>query len=66
MFGLGGQELLIVLGVGFLLFGGRKLPEIGEGLGKGITSFKRALQDRPGTSAAGESRLLAEEKPESR
>ncbi len=37
------QELVIIMGIAFLVFGGKKLPEIGEGLGKGITSFKQAL-----------------------
>lgn len=43
MFGsIGIQEVLLVLGIGLLLFGARKLPEIGKGLGKGIREFKKA------------------------
>lgn len=45
MFGLGTPELIVVLGIAFLVFGGKKLPEIGAGLGKGIKSFKKGLQD---------------------
>ena len=65
MFGLGAQELLIVMAIGFLLFGGRKLPEIGEGLGKGINSFKRALQGGPDPNDS-QSQLLPGEPPENR
>ncbi len=45
MFGLGTQELLIILFLAFLLFGAKRLPEIGAGLGKGIRSFKQALHE---------------------
>lgn len=41
----GTQELIIILGIAFLIFGGKKLPEIGSGLGKAISSFKKGLHD---------------------
>jgi sec-independent protein translocase protein TatA len=44
MFGLGAPELMIILAICFVIFGGKKLPDIGAGLGKGITSFKKGLR----------------------
>ncbi len=45
MFGLGVQEILIILIIGGLIFGARKLPEIGSGLGQGIKNFRKSLKD---------------------
>jgi sec-independent protein translocase protein TatA len=50
MFGLGTQELLIIMAIAFLIFGGKKLPEIGSGLGKGIKSFKKGITEIDETS----------------
>lgn len=41
---IGLPELLIILGVFVLLFGGRKIPELAKGLGEGIKNFKTALK----------------------
>jgi sec-independent protein translocase protein TatA len=51
MFGLGTTELLIIMAIAFLIFGGKKLPEIGSGLGKGISSFKKGIKELDETSA---------------
>jgi sec-independent protein translocase protein TatA len=44
MFNLGWQELLIIAFIALLIFG-RRLPEVGRSLGKGIVEFKKGLQD---------------------
>ncbi|MBK8871369.1 MAG: twin-arginine translocase TatA/TatE family subunit [Elusimicrobia bacterium] len=45
MFGMGWQELFLVLLIGVLFFGPNKLPELGKSLGKAITGFKKGLKD---------------------
>jgi len=47
MFGLGPMEILLIAGVGLLLFGSR-LPEVGKGMAKGIIEFKKGLKDVDG------------------
>ena len=42
LFGLGGYEIIVVMFVILLLFGGRKIPELMRGLGKGIREFNNA------------------------
>lgn len=42
LFGLGGTEMIIILVIVLLLFGGKKIPELMKGLGKGVKEFKDA------------------------
>ncbi len=64
MFGLGVPELLIILVIVVVIFGASRLPQIGEGLGKGIKNFRSATReppeidvtpDKPGETKDGES-----------
>ena len=46
LWALGVKELIIILAVVILLFGGRKIPELIRGIGKGIREFKDAKNDK--------------------
>ncbi len=53
LWALGMTELIIILAVIILLFGGRKIPELIRGIGRGIREFKEAKNDKkenPGTN----------------
>lgn len=45
MFGIGTGELLIILFIVLLVFGSKKLPELAQGLGRGIREFKKATNE---------------------
>ena len=42
---IGGPEIIIILIVVLLLFGGRKIPELAKGIGKGIKEFRKATDE---------------------
>jgi len=58
---IGMPELLVILGVAVLLFGGKKIPEVAKGLGEGIRNFKTALKgdDEKGASGTVEEKKQA-------
>jgi sec-independent protein translocase protein TatA len=45
-------HLLIIFGIALLVFGGKKIPELGKGIGEGIRGFKAAMkeQEKPETT----------------
>jgi len=45
MFGLGTQELLIILVLVMIVFGAGKLPQVGSALGKGLRNFKKGVNE---------------------
>ena len=44
MFRLGPMELVLVLLIVFFLFGAKRLPEMGKGIGEGIKNFKKSIK----------------------
>ena len=42
---IGTTELLLIAGVALLIFGGKKIPELMKGLGKGVKSFKEGMNE---------------------
>jgi sec-independent protein translocase protein TatA len=45
LFGLGMQEIIVIALIVLLLFGGKKIPELMKGLGKGVKSFKDGIKE---------------------
>jgi sec-independent protein translocase protein TatA len=64
MFGIGWSELLIILGIAVLLFGARRLPEIGSGMGKAIKNFKAALSGQDEIDVTPKKKEVTEGTPE--
>lgn len=61
MFGLGTQELIIILVLVLIIFGAGKLPQVGKSLGQGLRNFKEGIKD--GEEEA-EKKRLEDKKPE--
>ncbi len=45
LFALGAPEIVLIALVVLLIFGGKKIPELMKGLGKGVSNFKKGLKD---------------------
>lgn len=45
MFGLGTGELIVIILAIIILFGSKKIPELAQGIGKGIREFKKAMRE---------------------
>ena len=45
MFGIGTQELMIILLIAFLIFGAKRLPELGGNIGRAIRGFKNGMKE---------------------
>jgi sec-independent protein translocase protein TatA len=52
MFGLGVQELLIILAILLLIFGPKRLPQLGSALGRTIKGFRKGVQESDETSSS--------------
>jgi sec-independent protein translocase protein TatA len=59
VFGLQGQELIVILVIVLILFGGKKIPELMRSLGQGLREFRKASTD-----AVEDIRKAAEIKPD--
>ena len=63
MFGLGMTELLIILGIVIVIFGARRLPELGSGLGKAIKNFKAGVSGNDEIDVTPDKEEISEGKP---
>jgi len=66
MFGLGATELIIILVIVIVLFGGSRLPEIGRGIGEAIKNFKKSTSDKPEIDVTPENKAKGTENKENK
>ena len=60
MFGLGMQEIIVIALIILLLFGGKKIPELMKGLGKGVKSFKDGMKEEETSQSPSEGEVKSE------
>jgi len=63
MFGIGTTELMVVLAIVVVLFGARRLPELGSGVGKPIKNFKEGLSGKDEIDVTPQKEEVSEGKP---
>ena len=63
MFGIGTTELLVVFGIVVVLFGARRLPELGSGVGKAIKNFKEGLSGKDEIDVTPQKEEVSDGKP---
>jgi sec-independent protein translocase protein TatA len=66
MFDIGMPELLVIFVIILVLFGGKKLPEVGKSLGEAIKNFKKSMNELDTTTTDQTKKSLPENKPESK
>jgi len=64
MFGFGIQELLVILAIVVVIFGARRLPEIGSGMGKAIKNFKAGVSGKDEIDVTPQKEEVTEGKPQ--
>ena len=60
MFGIGMQEIIVIALIVLLLFGGKKIPELMKGLGKGVKSFKDGMKEEETSQSPSEGEVKRE------
>jgi sec-independent protein translocase protein TatA len=64
MFGLGVTELFLILAIVLIIFGAGRLPDLGEGLGRGIRGFRKSLQSPDEIDVTPESESAKDDDPD--